>query len=418
MSNVKTSQEESFTAKLGIHMVSTKTYEEMIEVHADTPRAVITAIGASGIGKSAIPKQVAMRRNAPYVPLHLPTMSIEDFHIPTTAVDARLYYDRRIPRKFETLFEFVDRVRNENDGRFPEGRNPILAIEELNRAVDKHVTRATFTLLDDRLIGDKYLDDAIQIVVTMNPTGGGMVVNEFEKDPAMRRRLVMLGVACSYGDFIEHARTAEFHPKVLEHLDAQPAMVYDHQGASSGKKFACPAAWDTLSRLCYTLDRHEIPLTAQQARAAFAGTIGAAATELFLEFVQDATVVITPEEVLRGYHANSTVQGRFKKLLAESRLDKVSALSSGVAMKLLENGRRRPETFGKQLALFMEDLPEEVMIAFIRELWEQSKTARDGQRFVGDLSAFMAREPGFQTAVDRLQRAKAKGAEAARSAHL
>jgi 2-phosphoglycerate kinase len=62
--------DETFASKLGIDMVSTQTFEELIEMHAGT-RIVICAVGASGIGKTAIPKQVARRRahgeGVPYV---------------------------------------------------------------------------------------------------------------------------------------------------------------------------------------------------------------------------------------------------------------------------------------------------------------------------------------------------------------
>ncbi len=411
MSDVKSpnTNEETFTSKLDIRMVSTHAYAELIEIHAETDRAVIAAIGDSGIGKSAIPKQVAQRRNAPYVALHLPTMSIEDFHLPTTAADTKQYYDKRIPRKFQTLLDYVNNMRAENGGVFPAGKNPILAIEELNRAVDKAVTRATFTLLDDRMIGDVYLDDAIQIVVTMNPTGGGMVVNEFEKDPAMRRRLIMVGVTCSYGDFMQYARASKFHPKVVEHLDAQPSLLYDKTGANSGKKFACPAAWDTLSRICNTLDRREIPLNSHSAQAAFAGTIGGTAAEMFIEYIMDATVVIAPEDVLKGYFKGSNVQQRFKGLIEKNRLDKITTLTSGMVLKLLADVKRTPVSFAKQMALFMEDLPEEIMISFIRELVSVSKTVKDGQRFVGDLNALMASDKSFNTALERLKRAQEKG---------
>jgi MoxR-like ATPase len=410
MSETKTpNTEETFTGKLDIHMVSTNTYIELLDTHAETPRLVIAAIGPSGIGKSAIPKQVAQRRHAPYVALHLPTMSIEDFHLPTTAADTKHYYDKRIPRRFQTLIDYVEKLRAENGGVFPEGRNPILAIEELNRAVDKAVTRATFTLLDDRMIGDVYLDDAIQIVVTMNPTGGGMVVNEFEKDPAMRRRLVMVGVTASYGDFMEHARKAKFHDKVLAHLDAQPSLLYDTAGAASNKKFACPASWDALSRICQTLDRKKIPLVSHTARAAFAGTIGATAAEMFVEYIQDATVVIAPEDVLSGYHPKSQVRERFKELINKSRLDKVSALASGLVMKLLADTKRKPSTVSKTLSLFMEDMPEEIMISFIRELVACSKTARDGHRYMQELNGLMSTDKAFNTALERLKRSQEKG---------
>lgn len=422
MSNVKSQQQpESFTSVLDIRMVSTKTFEETLDTCANTG-LVVAAIGDPGIGKTAIPKQVAKRRNAPYVPLHLPTMSIEDFHVPTSALDTKEYYDRRIQRRFQPLFKYVEEMRKENGCRcepnsphlavcaFPEGRNPILAIEELNRAPDKAVTRAAFTVLDDRMIGDVHLDPAIQIVVTMNPSGRGMMVNEFEKDQAQRRRLhVLLGVSCNYGEFMQYARGAKFHPKVLEHLEAQPTLLYDYQGALSGKKFACPASWETMSTLCKALDDNKVAFDAVQAQAVFAGCVGGTAAEMFLEYVKDNTVVISPEDVLRGYSPTSTVRQRFKDLVAKSNLDKVRPLVSNVVVKLLSDTKRKPATFAKQLSLFLHDMGEEMVVAFIHELNEFSKTAKDGKRFVIETTQLLIDEPAYLNAVEAMQRAQQKG---------
>src|SRR5574343_1543841 len=125
MSNVKTDgQSEAFTAKLDIHMVSTGTFRRLIDVYAGT-RVVLAAMGASGIGKTAIPRQATLARgpDVPYVDLHMPTMSIEDFHVPTKAEDTRHYYDRRIPRKFQQLFEYCETERKKHkDGIIPPER--------------------------------------------------------------------------------------------------------------------------------------------------------------------------------------------------------------------------------------------------------------------------------------------------------
>jgi len=415
MSKVENTQaEESFTGKLDINLVGTQGYIAQLETFAAAHRVVVCAIGMPGIGKTAIPKMVAKRRRAPYMALHVPTMSIEDIHIPTTAADTKRYYDKRIPRKFQELLDFVAQLRAENDGEFPVGRNPILSIEELNRAVDKHVTRALFTLIEDRMVGDTHIDEAIQIIVTMNPSGGSMAVNEFERDPAARRRLMMVGVTAAYGDFINHARDAKFHPKVVEHLEAQPTWFYDEAALQAGKKFACPAAWETTSQICHALEAADIPFSSSEARAAFAGTIGATAAESFIEFVVDATVVITPEEVLSGYRDGSTVRARLTKLVQDSRMDKVSNLCQGLTMKILDGGKRKPETFGKQLALFMDDLPEDTCLSFVKQLNAQSKVATGGQKFFSDLNALMAKEPYFQTTMKRLQAARDAGEEEAK----
>lgn len=409
-----TPAEETFTAKLDIQMVTPRGYASLIELHAGTPRAVVTAIGMPGLGKTAIPKQVARKRNAPYMAIHVPTELIEDLGIPTTATDTKQYYDKRISRKFQPLIEFVAEEKLKNGGKFPAGRNPILAVEELNRAADKHVTRAMFTLIEDRKIGDVHIDEAIQIVVTMNPSGGSMSVNEFERDPAHRRRLIMVGVTASYADFMRYARDAEFHPKVVEHLEAQPLWLYDNEAMKAGKKFACPSSWETLSQVCKALDAQSVPLSDETAVAAFSGMVGATAADAFVEFIRDATVVITPDEILQGYRAQGAVRQRFQKLVEESRMDKISQLISGVAMKMFAV-QQKPSAFAKQLALFMDDMPEDSLLAFIKELVEQAKTATGGNARRVEFNALIAQDPAFSNAMVKLKKAQAKGQEAARA---
>jgi len=412
-------KEESFTEKMDISMVSTAMYVTLVNLCAGT-KLVVAAVGRSGIGKSAIPRQIAASRNAPYVFIDGPTTSIEDFSIPTTAQDTRVYYDKRVPRKFQELFDFVNRLREENGGEFPAGRNPILSFEEINRTPDKHVTRAMFTALNERMIGDIHIDPAIQMVVTLNPSGGGMAVNEFERDPAMRRRLKWVGVTANYGDFIRHAKKTKFHEQVVAHLESQPQHFYDDGASLAGKIFACPATWEDVSTMCYQLEANKLPLSGAEARALFAGAIGLTATQAFVEFVEDASVVITPKEILQHYAKKSTVRERFKKLVEDSRLDRVSTLCTAVAIKLYEDTNKRPETIGKQLGLFMSDMPEEVTLAFIREISEQSKNSSGGQQYLLALNGLMAKEKDgyFREAVERLQRAQRKGQEEAEKSGL
>jgi hypothetical protein len=410
--------EETFATKLGIDMVTPKTFEELIEIHAGD-RVVVTAVGPSGIGKTAIPKQVAARRNkgkgVPYVALHMPTMSLEDFHIPTFSPDTKEFYDRRISRRFQVLFDWIAKVRKDlklKDGeRLPPDMCPILAFEELNRAVDKSVTRAAFTILDDRAVGDVTLDDSIQFVVTMNPTGGGMNVNEFERDPAMRRRLTpMIGVSYNYGDFMKHATAAKFHPSVLGHLGAQPSHGYDEQAALAGKAFACPATWEKVSVICRRFDELGMDILSTAGRAAVAGAIGTGSATTFLEFVKDHTLVVTPEDVLTSYGPDSEARRRFKAYLTEDgggRLDKVTDLCMGLSVKILSNLDRKHEAILKPLSWFFGDLPTEIMMAFSQRLVEEANRAgNEAKTYLQTLNQKLAQEAPFNDGLKRLHSAK------------
>ncbi len=406
---------ETFTAKLDIRMVTPSEYAEMIEIGALASRTAICAIGAPGVGKSAIPRQVAQRRGAPYIALHIPQMAVEDFHVPTTAADSKRYYDRRIPRRFQDVLEFVDRMKEVHGGCVPEGKSPIIAIEEINRAVNKNVTQAAFTLLEDRMIGDTRVPDEVQLVVTMNPSGGAMTVNQFERDPAHRRRLLLVGVTASYPDFIEHARAAKFHPAVFEHLEAQPTLMYDEAAMLAGKAFACPASWETVSQVCYALDRAGVELASAVARALIAGKIGETATHLFLDFLADRSVFVTADDILRGYFEGSTVRERVQRMVSEGRHDKLTALLPNLAIKVFSDQRRRPETYGKQLSLFMEDLPDDALVAFMKvHLKNQADAVGGGRTYFTRLSAHMATDHAFNAAMKRYRRSEDNGEDEAR----
>lgn len=405
--------DETFASKLGIDMVSTRTFEELIEMHAGT-RIVVCAIGASGIGKTAIPKQVAKRRadgeGVPYIALHVPTMTLEDCHIPTMS-EEKAYFDRRVSKRFKPLFEYVEGVKQtlKKGQAYPPNKCPVLAIEELNRGVDKSVTRAIFTMLDDRMVGDMVIPDEVQMVVTMNPTGGGMAVNEFERDPAMRRRLLPVGVMHNYGDFMKHATAAKFHPNVIAHLGAHPDALYDDKAAAAGKVFACPATWENVSRIAWRFQEMDVPLLDAAGRAAIAGAIGSGAATEFLDFVKDHSLVVTPEDVMTGYGPETEVRKRFKGYLTEGggRLDKVTDLCNGLAVRIFTDLKRKPETFAKQTGLFVADLPVEIMMAFITRVTEESnRLNNEGKQYLGALNVLWTKDPAFIDGLKRLHESK------------
>ena len=366
------------------------------------------------IGKTAIPKQVAARRNGgkgvPYVPVFMPTATQEGFFIPTTAEGTKVYFDQRIPRTFQRLLEWSDAMTDKYGGKVPKDMCPILAIEELNRASDKSVTRAAFVLIGDRMIGDVALPDCVQIVATMNPSGSGFSVNEFEKDPAMRRRLKCFGIGYSYGDFMAYAQKAKFHGRVVAYLGAVPSAGYDELALGAGKAFACPATWESVSRDCYKLEDAGIPLDSVTARVSIAGSIGSASAAQFLEYVRDHTLLVTPEDVMTTYAPNSEAQARFKAYLTEDggRYDKVSELTTGIVVRIFADLKRDPATIVNQLAAFVADLPTEILMSFLTKMGDESqRVGVDAKSYLTKMNQLFAPIKGYNAALTRLHVARA-----------
>ncbi len=258
------------------------------------------------------------------------------------------------------------------------------------------------------------IPDEIQIVATMNPSGGGMSVNEFERDPAFRRRLLFVGVTANFPEFFQYAKAAKFHKAVLDHLEAQPLWFYREEAARSGKVFPTPASWEKVSNLCKALEASKVDFTSQDARALFAGTIGNEATEAFIDYVGNNLVVITAAEVLKGYRETSVIRDRMRDLITHQRNDAITDLITNVAASIMNGSEREPKTFASQLALFMADLPAETMQAFITKLSTQAKDT-DASDYLNKINRQLQTDPQFSVARKRLGDAAARTNEAAKA---
>jgi hypothetical protein len=412
--------EESPATQLGIDTVTPRILERMIDVLADQ-NIVLTVVGQSGIGKTAIPKQAAARRGVPYAQIHMPTASPESFQLPTLPKDGTPYFDQKIPRTFQPLLDYVaEEKKKHKDGRIPAGRKAILALEELNRAPDKSTTRSAFVLMGDRMIGDVHLDDGIQIIATMNPSGQGFSVNEFEKDAAMRRRSLLTYLVADYADFMGYAESAKFHAEVIGYLRAHVSHFYDETAAKAGKVFACPATWESLSRTCMALQASGEALTSAVARASYSGIIGTAVTETLIEYVRDRTTTVSPDDILYRYGATSDIRGRVRRLLDENRTDRVVDLVTGLVVRVvnLPEADREPDRFAKNLGQFLCDIPPEIAMSFMTGGVEQAK--RGGPAavawFTQKLNGHLVTIPEYSKMIKAFHAAERKGDAEAKAA--
>ena len=395
--------------RLDIPFIGPADFRELIDLAAEDTNLVVCGVGPSGIGKSHIIHQAAEARGLPFANGHKkgpslilngPQMSATDIQIPTiprnheSEVDATiLYFDGRISRIYEQLLAHEEVFKET-------GKRNILLIEEINRTRDPSVTAALFTMLGDRRIGSVRIPDYVQIVVLMNPSDGAMRVNGFEADPAMRRRITIVAVVSNVRDFLNHARSKQYHKSVVSYIEAQPKQLYDEMGARSGKVFACPANWDKVSRILKVLDARKKPLYGNPlAHALISGNIGITAANRFEEFLRDSTVVIAPSDVLENYAIGSRVREAVQKAIP-NRTDMISELCAGIASHIFSE-KKPPATFAKQLSLFLMDLKEEQFSHFLKTHIPAEGREEGNRVYAMNLSQTMARHPDFGSAARR-----------------
>jgi hypothetical protein len=258
------------------------------------------------------------------------------------------------------------------------------------------------------MIGDTKIPNYVQILCLMNPSGGGMLVNEFEKDPAYRRRLLMVGVRLAPGEFLNYAET-NFHKKVVEFLRAQTKYIYDDAACAVGKVFANPAAWETVSDICKALELSGKSLTNRMASDSYAGKIGSSATNSFVTYLKDADSVISSVDVLKNYAEKSDVRKKVMKMVDEGKAGIMMELCNELSITLFDGKERDPKTFSKQLGKFMEDLSSETLVDFVKHKLKVAADSVDGgMDYLLKLNGVFSADPAFQSAYKRYQDAISK----------
>jgi MoxR-like ATPase len=436
MSKTKVVEEEKFYTKLGVSLASLKNARKAIEANR-TSGNVICLVGAAGIGKTHLIRQVADDR-VPFTPfewhgqqwtksvpvkaLYLAHMQAEDMGVPYPSRAkrnellkecdlfmriAQMAQNGMGDRAKAHAMELAEHVLNSGsaleDGTFeflveknlkdlpPEG---ILFLDEWNRA-DKSVIKAFFTLLEDREVhGHQLVPPGVQIVAAMNPSDGAYSVNEAEKDHAFRRRLSFIAVTANTGAWLEYA-DGRFHPHVVEFVKASPAMLYDTKLRDAGKAFPCPATWEKVSIILQDAEKTQRDLLDDGIALSISGHIGQAVGSQFMAYVKDNEVVINPEEVLSKYTDKSKVRRKVLRLVELARNDVLNEVCTSVAITLLKN-RTEPTTIAPRLALFMGDLQPEMAIAMIvHKMGAAAEEIEDAESYLTSLSMAMRDQPAY-----------------------
>lgn len=433
----KVVDDEKFFSKLGISLTSLRGARLAIEANRRTGN-VICLVGAAGIGKTHITRQVAALRkptkpfewhgqlwedSVPLVPLYLAHMQAEDMGVPYPSRAKRNELLRECElfmnigqlaqngfgekaREHALLLatEVLDRTKANDAATFefliekrisdlpPEG---ILFLDEWNRA-EKQVIKAFFTLLEDREIhGHRVVPDGVQIVAAMNPSDGAYSVNEAEKDHAFRRRLSFVAVTCNAGAWLEYA-VGKFHTHVVEFIKSMPTALYDTALRDAGKAFPCPATWEKVSRLFQETDRANQPLLSDGVELSVCGLIGQAHGSQFMGYVKDNETVINPDDVIKKYTEKSPVRKKVLKLVDQNRNDVLNELCASVALTLLVD-KPDPMTIASQFALFMGDLQPEMAVSLIvHKLSAATEGTEGAEGYLNNLSIAMYNEPAYK----------------------
>lgn len=387
--------------KLGISPTSIGQVPALLDIAWHMPRKMtICLVGETGIGKTPIVHQWCAKRGGYTKVLNFGHMTQEEVSM--------IMFSEQGDR-----FGFVppDWMLDLNK-RAEEQGSAVLFLDEWNRG-DKALVNALFTLTDDRRIHNFHLHDNVLVVAAMNPSDGSYLVNEAEKDHAIRKRLNFVYCTHDLQAWLEYTKTAQWFPLVPAFIKAANSYLYDSTARDAGRVFPCPSNWEKVSNIMLGAKKAKLDYTSNAVRVLVEGQIGLAAAKKFLDFVQNQSTLIQPKEVLYDYKTNSTVRSKVAAMLnctidertnsfveketKSNRAGVISELNQAVAIELFSE---MPDVakVAKQLARYIGDLPEELLGTFAAQHLTEQKNLKGaaGDTYLHNLSSELQKYPEYR----------------------
>ena len=392
--------DKEYFEDLGITPVTLNVAKEIAKLNLETGEPTFL-IGRAGIGKTALQHQIQEEMSA---------LTGEKWGLQTQHL-------MHLQREDLTGFPFPDKdrpneVRMLHIPNLPvEGEcetRGILFLDEVNRA-EQDVISPAFTLLEDRMLPGYKLPDGWGIIMAGNPANADYSVNEIERDPAIRRRMCILGVLCSVREWLIYAEKEKYHPTVIAYIHLKMSTgLYDIEAQTSGKIAATPATWEKVSRTLYHIEEKGIDPMSIRGILTYkiAGNIGIQRAKDFMNLYLTHTVEVDPADIISGFMPGSAIYKTVSDLFTTGigSGGRIATLANKVAERLSID-MPPPVTVAPFIAEFLHFLVEfqaDTSESFRIALVSHMGTIGDGDKYRSNFSTALIQEPRYREACDKL----------------
>jgi hypothetical protein len=216
--------------------------EEILDRYLDSGDRVnyaLKIVGHPGVGKSAIVRQAAERKNRLFIDTRLAfkeNVDLGGYPVPDAAEGRMIYYRPRFIPPAEV----------------PEGRDGIVwFLDESNRA-HPTVIQTLFQIITDRRCGEHDLPPETCIILAGNlGDEDNTTITDFD-DSALDGRLVIVQLKPTAADWIRWAAREGVHPSVIRYITIYPEKLWDERNINPN-----PRGWHQVSqaiRVSYGLE--------------------------------------------------------------------------------------------------------------------------------------------------------------------
>ena len=184
-------------------------------------------VGESGIGKTALAKQLAKENNYSLVVIDGNLLKEGEIGGLPTVESYKAIDSNGIEIEKKTTIYAVHNKLREIDIEIENGKEVLLFIDEINRC-EHTVQQELMNLILNREINGYKLDDKVKILAAMNPSskyGSDFDYQVVDMDAAQENRFVWLNMESDYNQWIKWAIGAGIEQKVIEFISTFPEYL-------------------------------------------------------------------------------------------------------------------------------------------------------------------------------------------------
>ena len=327
-------------------------------------KAVPMIVGESGIGKTALAKELAQRNNYYYVNIDGNMLKEGEIGgLPAVEEHNMIIGNKKVKRKVTTYAIHSKFLEINNVIELDNNREILLFIDELNRC-EHSVQQELMNIILNREINGYILPENVHVIAAMNPSANndGFPSTEYQvvdMDPAQEDRFVWIEMDTDVQTWIQWGMDGRrINNQVLEFIAAFPEYLHTPYAESSIK--ATPSSWDRVSNAydVYLNDKEHIPN-----RILFnviKGNVGQNIAQDFMNFIKNySNPIMEPQELLKGEEVSNELSDKIR-VETPSRLYLMSKNALNY-INGLEERKREILIFCRILNLYPNDLKMAIM---------------------------------------------------------
>lgn len=269
-------------------------------------------VGESGIGKTALAKEIAQNNNWSLIIINGNLLKEGEIGgLPTIESYTEVKGQGDQAEKKATVYAVHHKLR-EIDEEISHGKTVLLFIDEINRC-EHTVQQELMNLILNREINGYKLPEKVKILAAMNPSGKYGSEYDYQvvdMDPAQENRFVWLYMEPDYKQWLDWATETGIEPKVLEFISTFPEYLHM---INEDDLRATPRSYERISSSYKNYKEHKDSIPRSVFLNVVKGNVGRVIAEEFMSFVEtDYSPLLSSEDVFSGQSLPETVVERVK----------------------------------------------------------------------------------------------------------